>query len=82
MNSESFQETVRKQYSDLILEVFNECSHGHQGVDVGQLNVRLQNLMANAKREGIPNGEFEDLVKMILPTAADQVQLGPIAQAA
>jgi hypothetical protein len=82
MNKESFLETIRQHYSDEILEVYNECAHGGNGVDVKQLNDRLIKMMANAKREGLSNAEFEDLVKMLLPTAADQVQLLPVAQAA
>ncbi len=83
MNKESFLETIRQQFSDEILEVYNECAHGGQGVDVPQLNQRLNKMMAHAKHQGLSHAEFEELVKMLLPSMADQVQLGvPAAQAA
>jgi hypothetical protein len=73
MNNESFLETLRTQYADEIHEAYVECEHDG-AVDFGKLNGLLKKLFKNAKVEGFPAKEFEDLVRATLPEAWEKVE--------
>lgn len=72
MNKESFLEVVRQQYSEEIHAAYVEHSHASGKVDVQALNKRLHKLMANAKVEGLPTNEFEELARATLPAEVSQ----------
>ena len=85
MNKEGFLDTIRKQYAEDIHEAYLECEHEHGEVDFSRLSDRLSALMRNAKVDGLPPKEFEDLVRSTLPAATGKVTLagaGPRSKAA
>lgn len=84
MNSESYLETVKQQYSEEIHAAYAEHTHGHnKEVDIQGLNKRLQKLMSNAKVEGLPVAEFEELARATLPAEVAQKIVFPgVAKAA
>jgi hypothetical protein len=85
-NKEGFMEVVRQQYSEEIREAHQANEHGQIGskkVDMPGLNKRLQNLMANAKVEGLPTEQFKELARANLPEEiAERVELGMDRKAA
>jgi hypothetical protein len=77
MDRENHLESVRQQYADEIREAYIECEHGYSEnrVNIDELTQRLSTLMENAKVEGLPDVEFEELVVATLPEVYDKIQL-------
>jgi hypothetical protein len=75
MDKESFLETVRKQYTEEIHEVYLECSHQDRSVDFVKLNQGLARLMQSASVQGLRHEDFEDLVRSTLPQVFSQLRL-------
>ncbi len=81
MDKEGFLDIVRKQYAEDIHEAYIECAHEQGDVDFPALSERLTKLMKNARVDGLPQKEFEDLVHSTLPDgAAGKVTLAPAPQ--
>lgn len=70
MDKEGFLDTIRKQYAEDIHEAYLECAHDQGAVDYPALSERLAKLMRNAHVDGLPQKEFEDLVRSTLPGGA------------
>jgi hypothetical protein len=67
MDREGFLETIRRQYAEDIQEAYLESEHEGGEVDYGALRDRLGKLMRNAKVDGLPHKDFQDLVLSTLP---------------
>lgn len=74
MDRESFLEIVRKQYAEKINSAYVECEERGK-IDWTKLNAKIDKLYAHAKIEGLPQKDFEDLVKGVLPEMFDKVAL-------
>lgn len=66
MDREGFIEALRKQYADELHEAYLECEHTAK-VDMVALKTRIDKLKRQAKVEGLPEREFDDLVESALP---------------
>lgn len=75
MNRETFLDTLKTQYSEEIHEAYLECEHAGK-VDLAAFNQRLAKIMKNAATEGLPRGEFEEMVRSAFPDVAAQIQFG------
>ena len=80
MDKEGFLDTIRRQYAEDIHEAYIECSHEHGDVDLPALSSRLSTLMRNAKVDGLPQKEFEDLVRSTVPAVAGKITLAAPSQ--
>jgi len=72
MDRDSFLDTVRKNYAELIHEAYVECEHEHGEFDAAKLKASLAKLAKAAKVEGLGQKDFDDLVKSTLPSHQDQ----------
>ncbi|MGZ3698143.1 MAG: hypothetical protein ACXWPM_07425 [Bdellovibrionota bacterium] len=66
---------MRTQYAEKIHEAWIECEHGQGEVDFGKLTSVLKRLSQNAKLEGLPLKEFDDLVRSTLPGAVGKLKI-------
>ena len=66
MNKESFLETLKTKYSEEIHSAYQKHEHRHD-LDILALNKQLNQIMKTAKLDGLPQRDFEDLVKSVLP---------------
>jgi hypothetical protein len=83
MNRDDFLDTLRQQYAEDIREAYLECEHGaDRPIDVKRLNGLLRKLQKDAKVDGLPGGEFDDLVRSTLPQICDTLSWAPVAAAA
>lgn len=68
MTKETFMETLKTRYGEEIQGAYAEWAHKTR-VDFSVLNEQLRILMEASHLEGLPEKEFEDLLKITLPEA-------------
>jgi hypothetical protein len=74
MDRESFLDGIKQQYAERIHEAYIECEH-EEVVDFTRLGTALKKLMTQAKAEGLPAKDFEDLVRSTLPESVEHLNM-------
>lgn len=68
-------ETLRQQYADGVHEAFLECESSDTGkVDLERLSEMLERLRRNARIEGLPGRDFDEIVRSMLPEYWKQLE--------
>lgn len=86
MNRDDFLFTLREQYSEEIHTAYAECQlEGGKKTDVPGLLKKINLIRKSAKVQGLPEGDFNELVRAHLPEFAEKLGAGaksPVKKAA